>query len=363
MSGFLCKFFGAEIFMRKVKSACCGLFVVISVLTLYFVNLPKSYAGTLACAVRTSACNSGEVIVFKMSGTTNAHAELPASSNYTKFVCCGGISGIKNTCDGTYAVVAKLSGTTNAHIEQNSQANYANSACLKAPVGGSVTIVYQDANCDGYNTTIATMSGTTNAHVAESEYTTKICGTMTEGSGLLSVDIVDSGDISVINPSVTMTSKTVSFTYLTSTGIFGATNQRVRVQNTTGNPLWLLTVAASGGNTSLWSAGTPKYDYNDPTANAADGGDLDLFGGQLTLNPAAATSTPGPGCSNTGISLGSSNAFSEVALDDITLFSAGVGADTGCYWDLTSVGVSQTIPVQRTVGTYTLDMLLTVTAV
>jgi hypothetical protein len=63
-----------------------------------------------------------------------------------------------------------------------------------------------------------------------------------------------------------------------------------------------VTLAATSGPTSLWSAGTPKYDFNDPTASAVDGGDTDSFGGRLTVDPSVGTLTPQSGCSNTGVS-------------------------------------------------------------
>ena len=134
------------------------------------------YAGTLSCSVATT-CPSGTVI-WRMSGTSNAHAELPSQSLYTQLVCCSGVTGLGNACTGTFATALKLSGVTNAHVEQNSQANYANNACISVPSGGSVSIGYQATNCTGFDTTLGSMTGTTNAHVGDgTAYTTKICGT------------------------------------------------------------------------------------------------------------------------------------------------------------------------------------------
>lgn len=95
------------------------------------------------------------------------------------------------------------------------------------------------------------------------------------------------------------------------TGTLGTSSQKIRVDNATANPQWSATIAATGGTTALWSAGTPKYDFNDPTANAVDGGDTDSYGGRLSLDPLSGTLTPQSGCSNTGVSKGSSNSFSE----------------------------------------------------
>lgn len=134
------------------------------------------YAGTLSCSVTTD-CSSGTVI-FRMSNTTNAHAQLPSQSSYTQLVCCSGVTGLSNSCSGNYATVLKLSGTTNAHVQQTG--SYANSACISVPAGGNVSVGYQASNCTGYDTTVASMSGATNAHVGSSTaYTTKICATAT----------------------------------------------------------------------------------------------------------------------------------------------------------------------------------------
>lgn len=148
-----------------------------------------SYAGTLTCSVTTS-CPSGTVI-YRMSGTDNAHAELASQANYSQLVCCSGVSGLGNSCSGTFATALKLSGTTNGHAEQNSQTNYANSACISVS-SGSVSIGYQATDCSGFDTTFGSISGTTNAHVGgTTAYTTKICGTGTGASQTLSFSISD----------------------------------------------------------------------------------------------------------------------------------------------------------------------------
>lgn len=150
------------------------------------------YAGTLSCTVRASACSGGETAIWRMSGTSNAHAELPSQSLYAQLVCCSGVTGLGTSCTDTFATALKLSGTTNAHAEQNSQSNYTNSACIQAPSGGSVSLAYQSSNCTGYDTTLGSISGTTNAHVGDGNaYTTKVCATAAAGVGTLSFSISD----------------------------------------------------------------------------------------------------------------------------------------------------------------------------
>lgn len=167
-------------------------------LTVFFFLLSFEhvvYAGTLSCSVTTAAACTGTVI-YRMSGTSNAHAELPSQSTAayaSNVVCCSGVTGLGNACSGTFATALKLSGVTNAHSEQNSQANYANNACIQAPSGGTVSIGYQATNCTGFDTTLGSMSGVTNAHMGNSAaYSAiQICGTATGASQSLTFSISD----------------------------------------------------------------------------------------------------------------------------------------------------------------------------
>ncbi|MBU2459939.1 hypothetical protein KKG44_02355, partial [Patescibacteria group bacterium] len=93
---------------------------------------------------------------------------------------------------------------------------------------------------------------------------------------------------------------------------------------------------------------------------AVDGADDDSLGGQMTMN--ASGGTLGGTCSATDITKGSSASFSEGVTDSITLLTAGVSADTSCYWDLTGISVSQTVPAEQPADSYSINMTLTVTA-
>lgn len=182
-------------------------------------------------------------------------------------------------------------------------------------------------------------------------------------TGSLSVDIVDSGGSSVSSPSMVMSAIAVSFTSQTATGTFGTSSEKVRVTNTTGTATWTLSIAATSGATALWDSAGTDYDFNDPTAGAGDGGDADSVGGQLTLNASAGTVTPQSGCSTTGITKGSSTGFSQGVTDSITLLTAGSTADTNCYWDLTGISISQTIPREQPAASdYDINMTVTVAA-
>jgi hypothetical protein len=339
-----------------------AVFSALFISGIFFIHLV--YAGTLSCTVRSSTCSGGEVEIFEMQNTTNSTAGLSAAS-YNNLVCCTGVTGLGNSCSGTFATALKLSGTTNAHVRQGTLADYpsATNACISVPGGSSVSVGYQATDCTGYDTILGSMIGTTNSHIGDGNWvngTTKICATAA-GGGTLSVDIVDSGGTSVPSPTMGMGAVTFSFPYQTANGTFGVSTQKVRVNNTTLNPQWSLTLAATGGATAFWNGTPADYDFNDPTANAVDGGDADSYGGQMTMD--ASAGTLGGTCSATGITKGSSASFSEGVTNSITLLTAGATADTNCYWDFTGISVSQTIPAEQAADNYSIDMTLTVTAI
>lgn len=184
----------------------------------------------------------------------------------------------------------------------------------------------------------------------------------TESSGSLSVDILDSSDISVGSPSVSMNAIDFSFINQSTNGTLGTSSEKIRVENPTGSSTWTLSLAAEDGSTALWSSGTDFYDFNDPTANAEDGADVDSYGGQMTIDPSSSTITPAGGCTLSNISSGSSSSFNEGVTDSITLASATSGADTNCHWDITGIDISQTIPAEQPAGNYAIDMTLSIVA-
>lgn len=120
------------------------------------------------------------------------------------------------------------------------------------------------------------------------EYTT-IPQITTAAGGSVSADIVDSGGTPVVSPSVIMNSVIVTIGHQSATGVFGEVNQKIRVTNNSGNAQWTLTLAADAGPTAFWDGTPADYDFNDPTANAGDGADDDVFGGRMSLNPSVGT--------------------------------------------------------------------------
>ena len=240
----------------------CGLWFVTSV-----------EAGSLSCSVTTSAACT-DTVIYRMSSTTNAHAELANQSNVNydnNVICCTNVIGLGNSCAGTTATALKLSSTTNAHAEQNSQSNYSDNACISVPTGGSVSIGYQASNCTGYDTTLGSMESVTNSHIGDSNaYTTKICGTAsgvpqtlvfsisdnTIGFGSItavqakyatgdtlgsSVDSADAHTISIATNASSGYSMTISGTTLTCSSCGGAT------------------ITAIGGTAATSNVGTEQF--------------------------------------------------------------------------------------------------------
>lgn len=187
-------------------------------------------------------------------------------------------------------------------------------------------------------------------------------GVVNYTSGTLSADVVDSSGNPVGSPVVSLSAVNANIDCQTSTGSLGGSAQRIRVSNTTPSGNWTLAIAATGGTSSTWSNGTNSYDFNDP-AGCGDGGDGDTLAGQLQINPSGGTITPQAACSTTGISKGALSAFSQGTTDTITLLSAS-GSQTGCYFDLTDVAISQQIPgeVPASATPYSINMTLTLTA-
>ena len=163
----------------KTRATNFVLFWVFAISILYPIS--HLYAA-LSCSVTTQAsCNSsGYTTILRMSGTTNAHGELPSQSNANynnNVVCCNSTSAIGNSCSGNYQSFARLSAVTNAHIQESNINTYSNNLCLSSTTpGDTITVGHQNTNCTGYDTTIASISSADNAQVGDSAaYTEKLC--------------------------------------------------------------------------------------------------------------------------------------------------------------------------------------------
>ncbi len=159
--------------------------IYLSYLTAFFAVLffPLAYSyAALSCSVTTAGLCGAGTVMLRMSGSTNAHAELPSQSTAVynnNVVCCTGITGLGNSCAVSNSEnFAKLSGVTNAHVELPSQSLYGNNACLSSSFAGDViTVGNQATNCNGYDTTLFSMEKTpTNSQVGiPTAYNNKVC--------------------------------------------------------------------------------------------------------------------------------------------------------------------------------------------
>ena len=189
-------------------------------------------------------------------------------------------------------------------------------------------------------------------------------------AGTLTTDILDSSRNPVANPSVAMSSKGFSFDCQSggsaSTGTFGTNDERPYVINgDAADNGWTLTIAATGGATTVWSdGGSNTFDFNDAGGSGCtDGVDADSKGGQMTLDPSVGTLTADcSSCTTANVTKGSSTAYSEGVTDTVTLLNAAAASDDVWRGYLTGTSVSQTIPAEQPAASYTINLTLTATA-
>ncbi len=197
--------------------------------------------------------------------------------------------------------------------------------------------------------------------------------TQTINAGTLATDILDASRNAVVSPSAALSAQTFSFDCQyggsASTGALGANNERIYVMNPdAADNGWTLTIAATGGATTRWAnAGVSQFfDFNDPTgANPGcdDGVDADTSAGQLTIDANAGTLTADcASCVTTNVTKGSSAAFSQGVVDSVTLLNAAAASNDVWRGYLTGATLSQTLPAEQAVDSYTINLTLTATA-
>ena len=165
-----------------------------------------------------------------------------------------------------------------------------------------------------------------------------------------------------------MSAATVNFACQTVTGTFGTPTEQIYVKNTgAANNGWVVSLAAASP-TNVWASAGRAFDFNDPTGSGCtDGADTDIVGGQMTVNPSVGTLAVGQctaGCSTTGVTKGSSAAFNEGTIDDVTILSAAAGSDDVGDWTLQGVAISQKIPGEQPAASdYNINMVLSILAI
>lgn len=66
------------------------------------------------CTLRIQQCEEGEVLLYRLSDTTNAHIELPSSNNYGYALCCYAFDApLDTSCNDE--MIMKISDLTDAH--------------------------------------------------------------------------------------------------------------------------------------------------------------------------------------------------------------------------------------------------------
>lgn len=146
-----------------------------------------------------------------------------------------------------------------------------------------------------------------------------------------------------------MSATTVSNTAVqTSTGTLGTNDQRLTVDNPgAANNGWTLALAGASG--AAWTSGANTYPFNAATSAQ----------GQLSIT-SAGTVTPVIGGA-TGVSGASTSTFSN-STSSITIMDATSSAANVWNGYITGIGLSQTVPVGTPAGSYTLNLVQTLTA-
>lgn len=168
--------------------------------------------------------------------------------------------------------------------------------------------------------------------------------------GTLSVDIVDAAGATVASPGVTFPAQTFSFSSITSAATLGTASEKIRAYNPTSGETWTVAIAASNPADVWTDGGTESYDFNDNAGTT----------GQLSVDPSGSTIAGVGGCATTNVSEGISSAFDQATVDSIDLMSAAAGSDNYCSWDQTDIDLSQFIPASQPSGTYTINMVMTI---
>jgi len=138
--------------------------------------------GVVSASISNTDC--GSKALFRVSGTTNAHAGTYTESYYSYFVCFDEYEGAGSIRDGTNGVI-KLSAITNAHV-QVPTGNYPETIYSADDVRCQVSLVECSAASKG--TTVARLSGDTNAHVtnpSDASYPRFLCCENLCGNGIL----------------------------------------------------------------------------------------------------------------------------------------------------------------------------------
>src|SRR3989339_579043 len=194
--------------------------------------------------------------------------------------------------------------------------------------------------------------------------------TQTIGAGTLATDIVNGTYVTVGSPTMAMSSANFSLVCQTVTGSFGTASEQIYVTNPdAADGGWTLSLAAATPATDVWDGAASDFDYNDPAGSGCtdttDDDDVDLVGGQMTVNPAAGTLAVGQcaSCVVTNVTKGSSAAVDVAPVNSITVLTGAAGSDDIGDWTLQGVAISQKIPAEQAAAAdYDINMVLSIVA-
>lgn len=204
-------------------------------------------------------------------------------------------------------------------------------------------------------------------------YAVNVSFTLDVTTSGLTVSFVDGNDAAVTNPAVDFGSLTRSNTCSTITAMLAdtsasdATDQRkIKIENPGASDSGFVVDISAAATTDLWTTGGNSIDFNDAGDVGSEGctdkpsGDGDSFGGQLTIDPSAATLTAVSG-GTSNITKGSSTGFVEGTTDAVTLINAAAGSSDFGEWHLSDISLSQKIPSNQAVGDdYAITMVISI---
>ena len=178
--------------------------------------------------------------------------------------------------------------------------------------------------------------------------------TQSIAAGTINTNFTDASGATVSNPSFEMSSATVSTTgNMTTTGTYGSDTQRATVDKP----------GVAGGFTLALAAERPEigwYATGNPTVSAYKHNGASASEGQLTVGSGGTLGQYTGG--STGITGSVGGTFSG-ANNSITIMAGGAGMDSIWRGYVHGISLTQVIPSGTPAGSYSIDLVQTVTSV
>lgn len=164
-------------------------------------------------------------------------------------------------------------------------------------------------------------------------------------SGYVSVNFVNAQGEEISSPSFKISNTNFDMSQKTITSYVGDSNKKIRITNTTQNPLWTVSISPSGGMGALWEDGNGhSYKFNGTNSE-----------GNMTIDPSSLNIT------GTGLIRGNTQTFSLINnIGSVTIASSTGSSSNDTHFDLENLGISQVIPAGQIAGEYGINMTLTI---